>query len=104
VGDALFPINAGTNPAELAGDHKDELRVWLGLFSRTAVIERAITIAYDLMAQIEKGREGMSLEALPRRLMVADRITGLIDWLMARGPMLPAGMAKETAYRAVQLQ
>jgi len=46
VEDALFPINAGTDPAELGGDHKDELWVWLGLFSRTAVIERETTIAY----------------------------------------------------------
>ncbi len=78
-------------------DHRDELRLWLRLLTCTTLIEgevrsrlRArfdVTLPrFDLMAQLEKAPEGLTLGDLSRRMMVSNgNITGLVERLVESG-------------------
>jgi DNA-binding MarR family transcriptional regulator len=74
-----------------------ELRLWLRLLTCTSLIERevrarmrrefAMTLPrFDVLAQLDRAPDGLSMGALSDRLMVsAGNITGLIDRLAAEG-------------------
>jgi DNA-binding MarR family transcriptional regulator len=91
------PLDAETKAIERPGDHKNELRLWLRLFSCKTLIENEIrrrlrdqfdiTLPrFDLMAQLDKAPGGMKLGELSQRLMVSNgNITGLVDRLLAQG-------------------
>lgn len=78
-------------------DHKAELRLWLRLLTCTTMIETEIrrrmrerfdiTLPrFDLMAQLERAPQGMTLGELSRRMMVSNgNVTGLVDRLVAEG-------------------
>src|SRR3546814_368223 len=78
-------------------DHKAELRLWLRMLTCTTMIESEIrrrlrerfevTLPrFDLMAQLERVPEGMTLGELSRRMMVSNgNVTGLVDRLVAEG-------------------
>ncbi len=78
-------------------DHKAELRLWLRLLTCTTMIETEIrrrmrerfdiTLPrFDLMAQLERVPDGMTLGELSRRMMVSNgNVTGLVDRLVAEG-------------------
>lgn len=78
-------------------DHKAELRLWLRLLTCTTMIETEIrrrlrdrfdiTLPrFDLMAQLERTPEGMTLGELSRRMMVSNgNVTGLVDRLVSEG-------------------
>jgi DNA-binding MarR family transcriptional regulator len=92
-----LPLDAETKVIERPNDHKDELRLWLRLFSCKMLIETEIrrrlrdnfdtTLPrFDLMAQLDKAPGGMKLGELSQRLMVSNgNITGLVDRLVAQG-------------------
>jgi DNA-binding MarR family transcriptional regulator len=92
-----LPLDAETKVIERPSDHKDELRLWLRLFSCKMLIESEIrrrlrdnfdiTLPrFDLMAQLDKAPAGMKLGELSQRLMVSNgNITGLVDRLVAQG-------------------
>jgi DNA-binding MarR family transcriptional regulator len=92
-----LPLDAETKVTERPNDHKDELRLWLRLFSCKILIETEIrrrlrdnfdiTLPrFDLMAQLDKAPAGMKLGELSQRLMVSNgNITGLVDRLVAQG-------------------
>jgi DNA-binding MarR family transcriptional regulator len=92
-----LPLDAETKVIERPNDHKDELRLWLRLFSCKMLIETEIrrrlrdnfdtTLPrFDLMAQLDKAPAGMKLGELSQRLMVSNgNITGLVDRLVAQG-------------------
>ena len=94
---AAFPLDAETKAMERPSDHKDELRLWLRMFSCEMIIEREIRSRlrrqfattlprFDLMAQLEKVSGGMKLGELSRRLMVSNgNTTALVDTLMRQG-------------------
>ncbi|MDB5599263.1 MAG: MarR family transcriptional regulator [Xanthobacteraceae bacterium] len=91
------PLDAETKVTERPHDHKDELRLWLRLFTTKTVIESEIrrrlrdrfdtTLPrFDLMAQLDKSPSGMTLGELSQRLMVSNgNITGLVDRLVVQG-------------------
>ena len=91
---AMPPLDAETKVIERPGDHKDELRLWLRLFSCKSLMETEIrrrlrdtfemTLPrFDLMAQLDKTPSGMRLSELSQRLMVSNgNITGLVDRLV----------------------
>ena len=78
-------------------DHKAELRLWLRMLTCTTMIEAEIrrrlrerfdvTLPrFDVMAQLERVPEGMTLGELSRRMMVSNgNVTGLVDRLVAEG-------------------
>jgi DNA-binding MarR family transcriptional regulator len=81
-------------------DHRDELRLWLRLLTCTKLIEgevrsrlRArfdVTLPrFDLMAQLEKAPQGLTLGDLSRRMMVSNgNITGLVERLVESGTIV----------------
>jgi DNA-binding MarR family transcriptional regulator len=82
---------------EAPGDHADELRLWLRLLTCSTMIEGEIrkrlrerfgvTLPrFDLMAQLDRAREGMTLSDLSRRMMVSNgNLTGLVERLVDSG-------------------
>ena len=96
-GDAMLTLDAETRAAERPDDHKDELRLWLRLLTCTTLVEGevrrrlregfALTLPrFDLMAQLERTPEGLTLGDLSRRLMVSNgNVTGLVERLAEAG-------------------
>lgn len=94
---APVPLDAETKAAESPEQHRDELRLWLRLLTCTTMIEGEIrrrlrdrfdvTLPrFDLMAQLDKVPDGMTLSELSRRMMVSNgNLTGLVDRLVASG-------------------
>ena len=96
--DAHAPLlDAETKVFERPGDHKEELRLWLRLLTCTAMVEGLVRTRlrerfgvtlprFDLMAQLDKAPDGMTLGALSRRMMVSNgNVTGLVERLAAQG-------------------
>jgi len=87
---------------DAAQDHRDELRLWLRLLTCTTLIETevrsrlrtsfGVTLPrFDLMAQLERVPDGLTLGELSQRLMVSNgNITGLVQRLVDSGHLLRA--------------
>ena len=96
----MLPLDAETRAAERPEDHKDELRLWLRLLTCTTLVESevrhrlrdgfALTLPrFDLMAQLERAPEGLTLGELSRRLMVSNgNVTGLVERLVEDGQLV----------------
>lgn len=81
----------------LSVDDRLELRVWLRLLTCANMIEQGvrrglreafeITLPrFDLLAQLDRAPEGLTMGELSRRLMVTNgNVTGLIDRLVGEG-------------------
>jgi DNA-binding MarR family transcriptional regulator len=81
-------------------DHREELRLWLRLLTCTTLIEGDVrrrlrerfdvTLPrFDLMAQLDKVPDGMTLSDLSKRMMVSNgNLTGLVDRLVASGHIM----------------
>ena len=95
--DQALPLDAETKVAERPHDHKDELRLWLRLFTCKELIESevrrrlrdsfGVTLPrFDLMAQLDRTPKGMTLGELSQRMMVSNgNVTGLVDRLVEQG-------------------
>jgi DNA-binding MarR family transcriptional regulator len=91
------PLDAETKVAERPHDHKDELRLWLRLFTCKEVIETEVrrrlrdafdvTLPrFDLMAQLYRAPKAMTLGELSQRMMVSNgNVTGLVDRMVEQG-------------------
>jgi DNA-binding MarR family transcriptional regulator len=91
------PLDAETKVAERPHDHKDELRLWLRLFTCKETIEAEVrrrlresfdvTLPrFDLMAQLYRAPQSMTLGELSQRMMVSNgNVTGLVDRLVEQG-------------------
>jgi DNA-binding MarR family transcriptional regulator len=92
-----IPLDAETKVSERPGDHKTELRLWLRLLTCTTLIENEvrrrlrdnfdITLPrFDLLAQLDRAPNGMTLGELSQRMMVSNgNVTGLAERLVERG-------------------
>ena len=92
---ATIPLDAETKAAERPHDHHDELRLWLRLLTCTTLIEGEVrrrlretfdvTLPrFDLMAQLDKTPDGMTLGELSSRMMVSNgNVTPLVERLVA---------------------
>ena len=95
--DRASPLDAETKVAERPHDHKDELRLWLRLFTCKELIESEVrkylredfqlTLPrFDLMAQLDRAHKGMTLGELSQRMMVTNgNVTGLVERLVEQG-------------------
>ena len=93
----IIPLDAETKVSERPDDHKTELRLWLRLLTCTTLIENEvrrrlreqfdITLPrFDLLAQLDRAPNGMTLGELSQRMMVSNgNITGLVDRLAEQG-------------------
>src|SRR5262245_19451960 len=96
----MMPLDAETRVGERPDDHKTELRLWLRLLTCTTLIENEVrrrlredfdvTLPrFDLLAQLDRAPDGMTLGELSQRMMVSNgNITGLVDRLTAQGLIL----------------
>ena len=94
---AIIPLDAETKVAERPHDHKDELRLWMRLFTCKELIESEVrrrlrasfdvTLPrFDLMAQLDRAPKGMTLGELSQRMMVSNgNVTGLVERLVEQG-------------------
>ena len=94
---ARIPLDAETKVAERPHDHRDELRLWLRLFTCKEVIETEVrrrlrdsfevTLPrFDLLAQLDRAPKGMTLGELSQRMMVSNgNVTGLVERLVEQG-------------------
>ena len=92
-----IPLDSETKVAERPADHEAELRLWLRLLTCTTLIEgevrRRLRDAFDvtlprfdLLAQLDKAPNGMTLGELSRRMMVSNgNVTGLAERLVEQG-------------------
>ncbi len=90
-----LPLDAETKVAERPADHEHELRLWLRLLTCTTLIEGEIRSRlresydvtlprFDLMAQLDKAPNGMTLGELSQRMMVSNgNVTGLVERLVS---------------------
>ena len=90
-------LDSETKAIELPGDHGDELRLWLRLLTCTTLIESEVRSRlrerfdvtlprFDLMAQLDKVPEGMTLSDVSKRMMVSNgNVTGLVERLVESG-------------------
>jgi DNA-binding MarR family transcriptional regulator len=90
-------LDAESKLAGTPADAKSELRLWLRLFTCSTLIEREIrrrlrqhfgeTLPrFDLMAQLERVEDGMTLGEVSQRMMVsAGNVTSLVERLVEAG-------------------
>jgi DNA-binding MarR family transcriptional regulator len=90
-------LDSETKAVELPHDHGDELRLWLRLLTCTTLIEGEVRSRlrerfdvtlprFDLMAQLDKAPEGMTLSDVSKRMMVSNgNVTGLVERLVESG-------------------
>lgn len=90
-------LDSETKAVELPHDHGNELRLWLRLLTCTSLIENEVRARlrqgfdvtlprFDLMAQLDKVPEGMTLSEVSKRMMVSNgNVTGLVERLVESG-------------------
>ena len=90
-------LDSETKAVELPEDHGNELRLWLRLLTCTTLIESEVrgrlrerfdvTLPrFDLMAQLDKVPDGMTLSDVSKRMMVSNgNVTALAASLVADG-------------------
>jgi DNA-binding MarR family transcriptional regulator len=110
-----MPLDAETKVAERPHDHKDELRLWLRLFTCKEVIESEVrrrlrdsfdvTLPrFDLMAQLYRAPKAMTLGELSQRMMVSNgNVTGLVDRLLEQGLLSRRPSPKDRRAQLVSL-
>src|SRR3954468_12494613 len=95
--DRAGPLDAEPKVAERPHDHRDELRLWLRLFTckegsdtegrrRRRDSFQGPLPRFDLLAQLDRAPKGMTLGELSQRMMVSNgNVTGLVDRLVEQG-------------------
>jgi DNA-binding MarR family transcriptional regulator len=95
--DCIMILDSETKAVELPEDHGNELRLWLRLLTCTTLIEGEVRSRlrewfdvtlprFDLMAQLDKVPEGMTLSDVSKRMMVSNgNVTGLVERLVESG-------------------
>jgi DNA-binding MarR family transcriptional regulator len=83
-------LDSETKAVELPDEHGNELRLWLRLLTCTNLIEGEVRARlrerFDLMAQLDKAPDGMTLSDVSKRMMVSNgNVTGLVERLVESG-------------------
>jgi DNA-binding MarR family transcriptional regulator len=90
-------LDSETKATEHSEAHGDELRLWLRLLTCTNLIEGEVrrrlrdrfdvTLPrFDLMAQLDRAPDGMTLSDVSKRMMVSNgNVTGLVERLVESG-------------------
>jgi DNA-binding MarR family transcriptional regulator len=95
--DSSPPIDRETTASLRPADHKAELRLWLRMLTCATLIENGVrrrlresfdvTLPrFDLLAQLDKTPDGLTLGELSQRMMVSNgNITAIVDALLEQG-------------------
>ena len=90
-------MSVADHASRVADDHHQDLKLWLRLLACTTRVENVIrqrlrsefgtTLPrFDLMAQLDREAEGLSMGELSARLMVTGgNVTGIVDQLEGEG-------------------
>src|SRR6204780_3416342 len=93
----MMILDSETKAVELPEDHGNEIRLWLRLLTCTTLIEGEVRSRlrerfdvtlprFDLMAQLDKVPDGMTLSDVSKRMMVSNgNVTGLVERLVESG-------------------
>ncbi len=93
----ILILDAETKALEAPHDHKQDVRLWLRLLTCTTMVETEVrrrlrehydtTLPrFDLLAQLERAPQGMTLGEVSKRMMVSNgNITGLVERLLESG-------------------
>lgn len=104
-----------TKASEVPDNHGDDIRLWLRLLTCTALIEGEIrrrlrarfdvTLPrFDLMAQLDKVPDGMTLSDVSKRMMVSNgNITGLVERLVESGHIDRRTSASDRRMQVIRL-
>jgi DNA-binding MarR family transcriptional regulator len=110
-----LPLDAETKVLEAPHGHKDELRLWLRLLTCTTLVETEIrrrlreqfdvTLPrFDLMAQLERAPQGMTLGEMSKRMMVSNgNVTGLVERLVESGHLERQPLPTDRRVQVVKL-
>ncbi len=94
MADLAIPLD---QESQASHDHREELRLWLRLLTCTTLIEGevrrrlrdrfGVTLPrFDLMAQLDRAPDGMTLSDVSKRMMVSNgNVTGLVERLVESG-------------------
>jgi DNA-binding MarR family transcriptional regulator len=108
-------LDSETKAVELPGDHGSELRLWLRLLTCTTLIEGEVRSRlrerfdvtlprFDLMAQLDKVPEGMTLSDVSKRMMVSNgNVTGLVERLVESGHLDRRTSASDRRVQVIRL-
>lgn len=115
MSDQAIPLDAEAKAVEMPDYHRDELRLWLRLLTCTTLIEGevrrrlrekfSVTLPrFDLMAQLDRAPDGMTLSDLSKRMMVSNgNLTGLVDRLTTLGQLERRVSATDRRVQVVSL-
>lgn len=107
--------DAESKARERPDDHRDELRLWLRLLTCTTLIEgeirrrlrerfRCTLPRFDLMAQLDKAPDGLTLSDISRRMMVSNgNLTGLVERLVGSGHLERLASPRDRRAQPVRL-
>jgi DNA-binding MarR family transcriptional regulator len=96
-GETMTILDSETKAVETPEDHGDALRLWLRLLTCTNLIESEVRSRlrarfdvtlprFDLMAQLDRAPDGMTLSDISKRMMVSNgNVTGLVERLVESG-------------------
>jgi DNA-binding MarR family transcriptional regulator len=108
-------LDSETKAVELPEDHAEELRLWLRLLTCTNLIEGEIRSRlrarfdvtlprFDLMAQLDKAPDGMTLSDVSKRMMVSNgNVTGLVERLVESGHLDRRTSASDRRVQVIRL-
>jgi DNA-binding MarR family transcriptional regulator len=108
-------LDAETKALEAPHDHKNELRLWLRLLTCATMVETEIrrrlrerfdvTLPrFDLMAQLERAPDGMTLGEVSKRMMVSNgNVTGLVDRLVESGHIVRSSPRNDRRVQIITL-
>lgn len=112
----MIPVlDAETKVAEAPEHHRDELRLWLRLLTCTSLIEGEVrrrlregfdvTLPrFDLMAQLDRFPDGLTLSNVSKRMMVSNgNVTGLVDRLVETGHLERRASASDRRAQMISL-
>ena len=110
-----IPRDAETRAAERPDDHVAELRLWLRMLTCTTMIEGEVrrrlrerfdtTLPrFDVLAQLDKANDGMTLGELSQRMMVSNgNVTGLVERLVSEGLIAREASREDRRVQMVKL-
>jgi DNA-binding MarR family transcriptional regulator len=109
------PLDAEAKALEAPAAHKDELRLWLRLLTCANMIEATVrrrlrdsfdvTLPrFDMMAQLDRAPDGMTLSELAQRMMVSNgNLTALVERLVEAGHLTRRASASDRRAQVVAL-
>jgi len=108
AGHASMMLDSETKAAEQPEDHAEELRLWLRLLTCTTLIEGEVRTRlrarFDLMAQLDKAPDGMTLSDVSKRMMVSNgNVTGLVERLVESGHLDRRTSATDRRVQVIRL-